>query len=100
MTAITMRCKRSVCAVLALLLLTAFAQTARAQNALDFNGTDAYVGFGDPNELHLATFTVETWFRRDGTGTTTSTGFGGLTSVIPLVAKGRGEEEANNKDGN
>ena len=32
-------------------------------------------------------FTLECWFRRDGTGTTTSTGTGGV-SAIPLVTKG------------
>jgi hypothetical protein len=38
-------------------------------------------------------FTVEVWFRREGTGAVTTTGSGanaGLINVVPLLAKGRG----------
>jgi len=73
---------------------------AEPNNALDFGGTNGYMTFGEPSELHLATFTIETWFRRDGTGVTTSTGTGGITSAIPMVTKGRGEADGNNKDMN
>ena len=38
-----------------------------------------------------STFTIETWFKRDGNGVTTTTGTGGLTAVVPLVTKGRNE---------
>ncbi len=61
--------------------------------ALDFGGTNAYVNFSNPAKLHLSTFTIETWFRREGTGLTTTTGTGGTTNAIPLVARGRGEAE-------
>ena len=40
---------------------------------LRFGGTDAYVTFGDAVPLRLATFTIETWFRRDGAGIATTT---------------------------
>jgi len=43
---------------------------------------------------------VETWFKRDGTGVAVSTGTGGLTALVPLVTKGRGEAEASNVDFN
>jgi len=66
--------------------------------ALDFGGTDAYVNFSNPAKLHLSTFTVETWFRREGAGITTTTGTGGATTAIPLVARGRGEAESANVD--
>ena len=45
-------------------------------------------------------FTVETWFKREGPGVSIGTGTGGLTAVLPLVTKGRGEAEASNKDFN
>ena len=45
-------------------------------------------------------FTVETWFKREAAGTAIGTGTNGLTSVIPLVTKGRGEAEASNVDFN
>ena len=66
---------------------------AEGQSALDFSGVDAYVTFGNPAKLHLPTFTVEAWFRRDGNGLTTTTGTSGITAAIPLVSRGRGEAE-------
>ncbi len=60
--------------------------------ALDFGGTNAYVNFGNPAKLHLAQFTLETWFRRDGAGDTTQTGTDGSYATT-LVARGRGEIE-------
>jgi hypothetical protein len=41
--------------------------------ALDFGGADAYVSIPDSTKLHLSTFTVEAWFRRDGAGVGTNT---------------------------
>ena len=38
-------------------------------------------------------FTLELWFRRTGAGAGTGTGTGGITSAIPLIAKGRAEAE-------
>ncbi|HEX6790179.1 MAG TPA: LamG-like jellyroll fold domain-containing protein [Candidatus Krumholzibacteria bacterium] len=68
-------------------------------HAIDFGGTNGYVTFGDPSQLDLAQFTVETWFRRDGAGVTANTGTGGA-QAIPLVTKGVGEAEASNVDMN
>ncbi len=70
--------------------------------ALTLDGTGDWVTFGDDSthtELGLAQFTVETWFRRTGTGDTASTGTGGVVAV-PLVAKGRGEADGTNQDAN
>ncbi|MFN8587244.1 MAG: LamG-like jellyroll fold domain-containing protein [Candidatus Eisenbacteria bacterium] len=70
---------------------------ATGRFALDFT-PNTYVGFGDPAALDLPQFTVECWFRRDGAGVTTTTGTGGVTDAIPIVAKGRGEAETSNVD--
>lgn len=56
---------------------------------LQFGGTNASVTFGDPAALDLATFTIETWFRRDGTGTTTSTGSSGISRQRAAQRGGR-----------
>ncbi len=85
--------------ILLLVLLhspSAFAQ----QNAIDFDGANDYVTFGSAPGLGAATFTLECWFKREGAGTTTSTGTGGITSAIPLLTKGRGEAEGSNVDMN
>ena len=66
---------------------------------LHLGGTADYVSMGAAPGLNAATFTVETWFKRDGTGVATSTGTGGITAV-PLVTKGRAEGEASNVDMN
>ncbi|MCC6652381.1 MAG: fibronectin type III domain-containing protein [Candidatus Eisenbacteria bacterium] len=65
--------------------------------ALDLTSS-TYVGFGDPAALDLAQYTIECWFRRDGAGTGTNTGTGGVPDAIPLLTKGRGESEASNVD--
>jgi hypothetical protein len=65
-----------------------------AESALRLGGTNGYVTFGDATALKLTQFTVETWFRRDGTGVSTSTGAGGIAAAIPLVTKGRGEGDS------
>ena len=38
-------------------------------SALDFDGVNDHVTFGAASALNSNTFTIETWFRRDGTGT-------------------------------
>jgi hypothetical protein len=68
--------------------------------AISFGGTDAYVAFGEPSALHLTQFTLECWFRRDGNGVTTSTGAGGITDALPLITKGRHEEDGDVRDMN
>ena len=67
------------------------------RTALDLSG-GTYVTFGDADAIDLPAFTIECWFRRDGAGTTTTTGTGGVTDAIPLVTDGRGENEASNVD--
>ena len=41
----------------------------------------------------MTSFTLETWFRRDGAGVGVTTGTGGIALAIPLVTKAAGEGE-------
>ena len=66
---------------------------------LQFDGVNDYVTFGQAPGLGTATFTLECWFKRTGTGASLSTGSGGVTA-IPLVTKGRGEADGSNVDMN
>ncbi|MCA9679730.1 MAG: metallophosphoesterase, partial [Myxococcales bacterium] len=50
-------------------------------------------------ELGLDRFTVEAWLRRDGAGTTFTSGAGGLR-MVPIAAKGLGEGDGSNVDCN
>jgi hypothetical protein len=68
-------------------------------SGLHFDGIDDRVSFGAAPSLGVSTFTIETWFRRDGPGATASTGSGGVVAV-PLVTKGMAETEGDNKDTN
>ena len=67
-------------------------------DALDFSASNAYATFGNPAALKLTNFTVEMWLRRDGAGTGTTTGTGGIADLVPLLAKGRAEAEDPLKD--
>ena len=67
--------------------------------ALLFNGSNQYVTFGSATNLDSGTFSLELWFKWSGGGATATTGSGGVTAV-PLIAKGVGEAEASNRDGN
>jgi Concanavalin A-like lectin/glucanases superfamily/Calcineurin-like phosphoesterase len=91
--------KRSMAFGLLLLLATMNRSAAQTADALAFGGTDAYVTFGPANGLGLSTFTLETWFRRDGAGQTAYTGTGGV-DAIPLVTKGRSEADGGRVDMN
>jgi concanavalin A-like lectin/glucanase superfamily protein/List-Bact-rpt repeat protein/fibronectin type III domain protein len=96
------KCSRALWAAL-LGMAGAFAQVSpsAAQTGLQFDGTNDYVTFGQATSaLGTPTFTLEVWFLRTGNGITTSSGAGGLTSAVPLLAKGRGEAEGSNKDCN
>ncbi|TMQ67918.1 MAG: LamG domain-containing protein [Candidatus Eisenbacteria bacterium] len=73
------------------------ARPAAAQTGLQFNGSTQYVRSATPG-LTASQFTVELWFRRDGTGTGASTGSGGLSGAFPLVAKGAAQAEDNVSD--
>ena len=70
---------------------------APATSALALDGVDDHVAVGPA--LGLTTLTVEAWVRRDGLGTTASTGVGGL-SLVPIAGKGRGENDGSNVDCN
>jgi hypothetical protein len=83
--------------------LTATASSSKALQGLNeasivLDGSDSYVDFSNPTKLHLTAFTVECWFRRDGSGNSTSTGSYGITHVLPLVARGIDEGETANTD--
>ena len=67
--------------------------------ALQLGGTNAYVTFGAAPGLGASQFTIETWFRRDGSGVATNTGTGGIVAV-PLVTKGMAETEGSTVDAN
>ena len=68
-------------------------QAAPAGTALDFDGQNDYVTFGDPDALGLSTFTIETWFNRQGPGNPDGTGSGGIANAVPLVTKGTSEND-------
>ncbi|MBI5385529.1 MAG: lamin tail domain-containing protein [Verrucomicrobia bacterium] len=72
---------------------------ASTYGGLEFNGAGSYVTFGMAPALGAAQFTLETWFRWTGDGQVASSGAGGITG-IPLLTKGRGESDGNNRDCN
>ena len=74
--------------------------TVQTNKAIDFGGTDAYVTFQQPDGLNVTDFTLELWFKQEGTADTAGTGNNGLTNVYPLVAKGRNESDGSNVDAN
>jgi len=69
-------------------------------SALNFDGTNDYVTMGVASGLGTAEFTIETWFRRTGTGVGNTTGTSGISSLVPLVAKGAPEADGSNVDAN
>ncbi|MDP2207555.1 MAG: LamG-like jellyroll fold domain-containing protein [Bacteroidota bacterium] len=84
--------------IMSLIIATNF---VLAQTGLQFDGTNDYVTFGSATStLGAQRFTLECWFKWTGGGATTSTGTGGLSTVIPLVTKGRGEADGSNVDMN
>lgn len=62
-------------------------------DGLYFDGVNDHVTFGDNPALKLSTFTLECWFKREAGGVAASTGSGGV-SAIPLITKGRGENDS------
>src|SRR5687768_16912784 len=84
---------------LLLLIVIFITASTFAQKAIQFDGYNDYVTFGTASGLGASSFTLETWFKRTGTGVTTSTGTGGVTAV-PLLAKGRSESDGSSKDMN
>ncbi|MEO8085354.1 MAG: LamG-like jellyroll fold domain-containing protein [Bacteroidota bacterium] len=72
---------------------------ASGNTAINFDGTNTYIGLGNPAALGLNQFTLEAWFSRNATGTATSTGTGGINAV-PILTKGRAEADGDNRDMN
>ena len=68
-------------------------------SAISFNGTNQYVTFGNASGLGVTSFTLESWIKRSGSGTTVSTGSGGIVGV-PIISKGRCENDNSNVDAN
>ena len=71
----------------------------QSNGALSFSGERDYVTFGKASALGVTAFTIETWFRREGDGSTAFTGNGGVDAV-PLVTKGRAEADGSPVDMN
>ncbi|HEY6560716.1 MAG TPA: DNRLRE domain-containing protein [Polyangiaceae bacterium] len=69
------------------------------QTALDFDGVDDHVRMGQAPGLGLSQMTLEAWIKRTGTGQSSGSGSGGVT-MIPLIAKGRGETDGDTRDCN
>jgi predicted phosphodiesterase len=82
----------------------AFTADGKLGGAVIFDGTDDYIQVEstvtpDP-PLGLETFTLAAWFKRAGAGDTVSTGSGGFSAGEPLVTKGQGEADGDNRDMN
>lgn len=85
----------------ALLPLGAPVAHAAGNQAVQFDGTNDYVTFGAAPGLGASSFTLEAWFNKTGAGTPLpTTGTGGITNVLPLVAKGRNEADGSAVDMN
>ena len=77
----------------AIMLAVLFALPDVAQSqSLRFTDT-AYVDLGNSASLKLTNFTLEGWIKIEGYGSTTETGSGGLSAVIPVITKGRAEDD-------
>ena len=75
------------------------ADTSQQNTSLTLEGVNSYISFGNNLNLGLSQFTLETWFMRKGPGSPAASGSGGVVA-IPLIAKGRGESDGNNRDMN
>lgn len=71
-----------------LMMLTFIGFNSFAQNSLQLSGSKTSVVVPMHSSLQLTQFTIECWFKRTGTGTTSSTG---PLTAYPLVTRGRAE---------
>jgi hypothetical protein len=78
---------------------TANATIPEGFSALSLGRDRAYMRLRS-DVLHLKTFTLETWFRREGPGVYNTTGTDGIPQAIPLITKGSAEAEASTADEN
>jgi hypothetical protein len=77
------------------LLLPLFIAIAVSGNSQSLRFTDtSFVNLGNSSPFHLTDFTIETWIKIEGHGSSTETGTGGVTDVIPIISKGRAENES------
>jgi Bacterial Ig domain/Calcineurin-like phosphoesterase/Concanavalin A-like lectin/glucanases superfamily/Purple acid Phosphatase, N-terminal domain len=80
-----------------------FSFIADNESGLFFNGSTSYItmgfGSGTAATLGASSFTLECRVMRTGPGATASTGTGGVTAN-PLIAKGVGEADGDNRDAN
>ena len=88
-----------VMAMVVALLPVGQAATAATNTALQFNGSTQHVRTATTTSstaLQLTNFTIETWFRRTGTGAVSSSGTPpqGINTFIPLITKGRVDTDA------
>ena len=70
------------------------------KGSFDFDGVNDFVTFGAAPSLNSTlanpSFTLEAWIKIEGSGVTTTTGSSGLenaTAAVPIVAKGRSEND-------
>jgi hypothetical protein len=86
--------------IIPIIILCLSVLQAKAQKAYEFNGTNQYVTFGIADSLGANRFTLECWFYKKGPGKITTSGSGGITTIIPLISKGRGEADGTITDMN
>jgi len=67
--------------------------------ALLLDGVADYAHAGTSSQLSSSFFTASAWFKRNGTGTTASSGTNGRVAE-PIITKGVGEGDASNLDAN
>ena len=89
------------CNVLSVLLTFFISNYCIAQKNcyLDFDGSNDYITLGKATDLGTNTFTLEAKIFIKGSGATASSGSGGI-SIQPIIAKGRGEADGDNRDCN
>src|SRR4051812_12479371 len=77
-------------------------QNGLSGSGLRFDGVDDRVTFGPAPALGSATFSLETWIMREGSGKTAITGASPspFISAVPLITKGVAESDGSNKDAN
>lgn len=80
--------------IIGIALLLLFTFSAKTQSIL-LNGSSNYGSAGNNAALRLTNFTLEAWIKIEGTGIITSngTGSGGHTNIVPILTKGRSENE-------
>jgi hypothetical protein len=73
-----------------------------ATNHKSIRFTDtSYVDLGNAASLHLTNFTVEAWIKIEGYASTTQSGSpGGQSGLVPIITKGRAEQELASVDVN